>query len=191
MSFNRSAMFFLDELSSPDRSVWLFRVLICSRFFSSISRSFSISCLSASRFFELATAHRISPSSALASLNTLFADSTSRSAICIRFSFSLKFASNSVSFSFILASSLFAVRTREGSLFLSIFAALSSLFTFSTATSAFLRSDFLVSRSFFRLRRFSPPASNSLLLIFRTSDFILFLSAFADFRLDSASTTPD
>ena len=183
-------MFFLDELISSDCSIWLSRILSCSRFFSSRSRSFSISCLSVSWFFELATMRRISPSSALASLNTLFADSTSRSAIFVCFSFSLKFTSNSVSFAFILVSSRFAARTREGSLFLSIFAALSSLFTLSTATSALLRSDFLVSRFFFRLRRFSPLAINSVLLIFRTSDFILFLSAFADFRLDSASTSP-
>ena len=183
-------MFFLDELISSDRSIWLFRVLICSRFFSSRSRSFSISCFSISWFFELATIRRISPSSALASLNTMFADSMSRSAIFVCFSFSLKFTANSIFFSFILASSLFAARIRAGSLFLSIFAALSLLFTFSTATSALLRSDFLVSRLFFRMRRFSPPASNSALLIFRTSDFILLLSAFADLRFASASASP-
>ncbi len=182
-------MVFLDELISSDRFIWLFRVLICSRFFSSRSRSFSISCLSVSWFFELATIRRISPSSALVSLNTLFADSTSRSAIFVCFSFSLKFTANSVFFSFILVSSLFAARIRAGSLFLSIFAALSSLFTLSTATSALLRSDFLVSRFFFRLRRFSPLVSNRALLIFRTSDFISLLLAFADFRLDSASTS--
>ena len=191
MLFNRSSTFFRDEISSSEISVRLFRVPISSRFFSSISRSSSIFCLSASRFLELVTAHRISPRSALASLNALFADSTSRSAIFIRFSFSLKFSSNFLSLSFILASSLFAERTREGSLLLSIFAALSSFFAFSTAASAFLRSVFLVSRSFFGLRRFSPLVSNSLLLIFRISDFISFLSAFADFKLDSASAILD